>query len=117
MRSTTPPPRSLACLRQPRATCGSSTCEHAARWKRTNDALRRFVELLTAGDVSAIEHMLAADAKAITDGGGEFTASRVPIVGAFRVARFFSRLAASRTGGAHVEIRSINGQAAALFDF
>jgi RNA polymerase sigma-70 factor (ECF subfamily) len=84
---------------------------------QTNDVLRRFVDLLTAGDVSAIEHMLAADAKATTDGGGEFTASRVPIVGAFRVARFFSRLAASRTGSAHVEIRSINGQAAALFDF
>ena len=84
---------------------------------RTNDALRRFVELLTKGDVHAIEQMLAADVKAVTDGGGEFTASRIPIVGAVHVARFFARLAASRTGRVDLEIRSINGQAAALFEF
>ncbi len=84
---------------------------------RTNDVLQRFVALLAAGDVGAIERMLAADAKAVTDGGGEFTASRVPIVGAARVARFFARLAASRTGGVQHTIRSINGQAAAVFDF
>jgi hypothetical protein len=72
---------------------------------------------LTAGDVAAIERMLAADAKAVTDGGGEFTASPIPIVGAFRVARFFSRLAASRTGRVDVEFRSINRQAAAVFGF
>ena len=84
---------------------------------RTNAVLRRFVELLTNGDVRAIEQMLAADVKAVTDGGGEFTASRIPIVGAFRVARFFSRLAASRTGGVRVDIRAINGQAAAIFRF
>jgi RNA polymerase sigma-70 factor (ECF subfamily) len=84
---------------------------------RTNDALCRFVELLTAGDVHAIEQMLAADVKAVTDGGGEFTASRIPIVGAAAVARFFSRLAASRTGRVELEIRSINGQAGAVFEF
>jgi RNA polymerase sigma-70 factor (ECF subfamily) len=84
---------------------------------RTHAILRQFVELLTNGDVAAIERMLAADVKAVTDGGGEFTASRIPVVGAFRVARFFSRLAASRTGRVHVVIRSINGQPAAVFDF
>jgi len=84
---------------------------------RTNDALRRFVELLTKGDVHAIEQMLAADVKAVTDGGGEFTASRIPIVGAVHVARFFARLAASRTGRVDLEIRAINGQAAAVFEF
>ena len=84
---------------------------------RTIGVLRRFVDLLTAGDVAAIEQLLAADAKAVSDGGGEFTASPIPIVGAFRVARFFSRLAASRTGSVHVDFRSINRQAAAVFDF
>jgi len=88
-----------------------------ARRARTIRVLRQFVDLLTAGDVAAIERMLAADAKAVTDGGGEFTASPIPIVGAFRVARFFSRLAASRTGRVDVEFRSINRQAAAVFGF
>jgi RNA polymerase sigma-70 factor (ECF subfamily) len=93
------------------------TASTPASRARTNDVLRQFVSLLTAGDVTAIERMLAADAKAVTDGGGEFTASPIPIVGPFRVARFFSRLAASRTGSVQVDIRSINGQAAAVFDF
>jgi hypothetical protein len=61
--------------------------------------------------------MLAAEVKAVTDGGGEFTASRVPIVGAANVARFFSRLAASRSGRVHVDVRTVNGQPAALFEF
>jgi RNA polymerase sigma-70 factor (ECF subfamily) len=89
----------------------------SANRARTNDVLRQFVDLLAAGDVHALEQMLAADVRAVTDGGGEFTASPIPIVGAFRVARFFSRLAASRTGGVHVDIRAINGQATAVFDF
>jgi RNA polymerase sigma-70 factor (ECF subfamily) len=84
---------------------------------RTDDILQRFVRLLATGDVRAIEQMLAADVKAVTDGGGEFTASRVPIVGALRVSRFFSRLAASRTGGVDVGMRSINGWPTAVVDF
>jgi hypothetical protein len=38
--------------------------------------------------------MLAADVRAVTDGGGEFTASPYPIVGPTDVARFFVRLRA-----------------------
>ena len=67
--------------------------------------------------MQGIERMLAADVKAVTDGGGEFAASLRPIRGRAQVARFFARLASSRRGGMAVSIRSINEFPTALFDF
>ena len=61
--------------------------------------------------------MLVADIRAVTDGGGEFTASPYPIVGAANVAQFFVRLAASRTAGVRVRVIDLNGFPAALFEF
>ena len=84
---------------------------------RTDMALQRFLQLLGVGDVHGIERMLAADVQAVTDGGGEFTASLRPIVGAGGVAQFFARLAASRSGRMHVAIRSVNEFPAALLEF
>jgi RNA polymerase sigma-70 factor (ECF subfamily) len=84
---------------------------------RTERTLHTFLQLLATGDVRGIERMLAADVKAVTDGGGEFTASRRPISGARPVARFFARLAASRTGDLEVSIRSINEFPTALLEF
>jgi RNA polymerase sigma-70 factor (ECF subfamily) len=84
---------------------------------RADEALRRFLSLLSAGDVRGIERMLAADVNAVTDGGGEFTASLHPIAGAARVARFFARLAASRPGRIAASIRSINHLPTAWFVF
>lgn len=84
---------------------------------RTGEALRHFLELLENGDVRGIERLLAADVKAVTDGGGEFTASRRAVLGVPQVARFFARLAASRRGGLKVEIRPINQFPAAIFQF
>src|SRR5262245_22564361 len=84
---------------------------------RTEQALERFLALLADGDVGGIEHMLTADVKATTDGGGEFTAALTPVVGAAAVARLFARLAESRDGGVTVAIRSINLFPAAVLDF
>jgi len=84
---------------------------------RVDSVLRRFVDLLTSGDIDGIEQMLAADVRAVTDGGGEFSALRRPIGGARRVAQLFARLAASRTGDVTVERRAINGLPGAVFEF
>jgi RNA polymerase sigma factor (sigma-70 family) len=93
------------------------TLPTATNRARTEHALERFLALLADGDVAGIEHMLTADVKATTDGGGEFTAALTPIVGAAAVARLFARLAASRDGGVTVAIRSINLFPAAVLDF
>ena len=85
--------------------------------QRTAQTLERFLELLGKADVPGIERMLAADIRAVTDGGGEFTASPYPIVGTAEVAQFFVRLAASRTAGVRVRVIDLNGFPAALIEF
>jgi len=90
------------------------TAEHR---RRASQTLERFLELLGKADVPGIERMLAADIRAVTDGGGEFSASPYPIVGPAHVAQFFVRLARSRTSGVHVRVIDLNAFPAALFEF
>jgi RNA polymerase sigma factor (sigma-70 family) len=85
--------------------------------RETAAALTRFLRLLNDADVAGIEHMLAADVRAVADGGGEVSAARRPIVGRARVARFFVRLRASRRGLGRIKIVELNGFPTALVEF
>jgi RNA polymerase sigma-70 factor, ECF subfamily len=85
--------------------------------QRIAQTLARFLELLGQADVPGIERMLAADIRAVTDGGGEFTASPYVIVGAADVAQFFVRLAASRTAAVRIRVTDLNAFPAALIEF
>jgi RNA polymerase sigma-70 factor (ECF subfamily) len=89
----------------------------AANRRRTSQALERFLDLIGKADVTGIERMLAADIRAVADGGGEFTASPYPIVGPESVAKFFIRLATSRTAAVRIRMVDLNGFPAVLFDF
>ena len=89
----------------------------ASNQARTQKSLEQFLAFLGACDVSGIERMLAADVRAVSDGGGEFTATTRAILGPGRVARFFARLAASRPGPIHITMPSLNGFPAAQFEF
>jgi RNA polymerase sigma-70 factor (ECF subfamily) len=51
--------------------------------------MMRFMALAQSGDVARIATLLAEDARAVNDGGGEFLAALNPIVSRDRVARFF----------------------------
>jgi RNA polymerase sigma-70 factor (ECF subfamily) len=55
-------------------------------------ALMEFTGALMAGDLDAMEKLLAADCVALSDGGGEFYAARNPVFGPSRVARLFQGL-------------------------
>ena len=81
---------------------------------RTQAALYRFLMALQAGDVSAVEALLADDVRALTDGGGEFHAARRPVIGRDHVARLYLGLA--RFAPARVEIRILNGLPAVVMD-
>jgi RNA polymerase sigma-70 factor (ECF subfamily) len=96
---------------------GQRSVPTIANRERTSLALEQFLELLGKADVKGIEQMLAADVRAVTDGGGEFSASPYPIVGRTDVARFFVRLATSRGASMRIRLVDLNGFAAALFDF
>lgn len=77
--------------------------------ERTRAVIERLTGALLAGDARQAEALLAPDVRALSDGGGEFFAARKPVVGADRVARFYSNIARNLTAHANVAIRMING--------
>lgn len=88
----------------------------AAVCARTQVVLARFVAALGSDDVGAVEALLAADARGFGDGGGEFSASREPVAGRERLARFYWTLGRHRQPSA-IEVRVVNGLPALLLRF
>jgi RNA polymerase sigma factor (sigma-70 family) len=63
-----------------------------AHVQRTQATLEKLMVALAARDAGAVERLLAADVRALTDGGGAYFAARVPVVGRAKVANFALRL-------------------------
>ena len=61
--------------------------------RRNGEVLERFLAGLTTGDVAAVEALLADDVQAVSDSGGAYHASRVPVVGRRNVAALMLGLA------------------------
>jgi len=74
----------------------------------TRRALERLVASLAAEDPAGLEAVLAEGVRVVSDGGGEFTAARVPVVGREKVVRFLLGLRRTRPD-ARVIPRSVNG--------
>ena len=75
----------------------------------------RFFDAMTAGDVEALQELLAADIEVYGDGGGKAPQWMRVIVGADKVARMFAGLGRrfARTG-LQVEPHEVNGQPGAV---
>lgn len=95
--------RAMQAYEQTRCLPTHSLQEH------TRQLLERFLECLKSNDVSGIETLLASDARALSDGGGEFFAARVPIVGREKILTFYSKLAKQIGKQIRVELRMLNG--------
>jgi RNA polymerase sigma-70 factor (ECF subfamily) len=80
-----------------------------ARAEKTQAALLRFLGGLASGDVAAIEGLLAEDARGTNDGGGVYSAARVVLIGAARVARAYVGITRKAPPPSAFELRSING--------
>ncbi|MEU9885795.1 RNA polymerase sigma-70 factor [Sphaerisporangium sp. NPDC051011] len=76
--------------------------------------LTAFVTAARAGDLAALEELFAADVISYSDGGGAVRASRFPVVGASRVARYVRAFADRFWAGVEVTWASTNGQTSAL---
>jgi RNA polymerase sigma-70 factor (ECF subfamily) len=76
---------------------------------RTGEALARFLETLARGDAPALEALLAEDVRSSADGGGEFAASPVGIVGRAAVGRLYLGLGRRLTSAGRVSIVHVNG--------
>ena len=80
---------------------------------RTAALLQEFVKHLQDQNVQGVESMLAADARAVSDGGGEFRAALNVVTGRDRVARLMLGLAA-RGIVLDFAVRTLNGLPALL---
>lgn len=81
----------------------------AALAARTLDALTRFLGALASDDRAALDELLTAEARALSDGGGDFFAARKPIVGKHRVIAVYRKLRALSPDLPRVEVRVLNG--------
>ncbi|ADB32930.1 RNA polymerase, sigma-24 subunit, ECF subfamily [Kribbella flavida DSM 17836] len=76
--------------------------------------LEAFVAAARSGDLTTLEGLLAADVVSYSDGGGVVTASRVPVSGAPRVAKFVTAVSRWFWAGVEITWSEQNGQAAAV---
>ena len=95
--------------------------KHVAGERRTpvtaaaqKELLTTFIAAARTGDVSALERLFAADVTSFSDGNGMRGASRIPVVGAPTVAKYYRAFADRFWAGVDVTWASMNGQAAAL---
>ncbi|MCG8589394.1 MAG: sigma-70 family RNA polymerase sigma factor [Proteobacteria bacterium] len=83
----------------------------------TEALLIRFATALTAGDVDAVETLLADDVVALNDGGGVFAAARVPVRGRNKVARFHRGLLRAGAPSPRLAVRVLNGLPAVVGEY
>ncbi|MFP2924334.1 sigma-70 family RNA polymerase sigma factor [Pyxidicoccus sp. 3LG] len=84
---------------------------------RTRTALETLLTALLSGDVAAAEAVLSSDVRALTDGGSELRAARMPLLGVERVLGVLFRLAELRGPPTAFEIQMLNGLPALVADF
>lgn len=85
---------------------------------QTRQVMEKFLSFLSNHDVAGLEGLLARDARQLSDGGGEFLAARVPVVGREKVALFNSRISQQLRGiNTKVGWRMLNGMPAFIAEF
>jgi RNA polymerase sigma-70 factor (ECF subfamily) len=85
--------------------------------EQTRQVLGQFIRCLITQDVDGAAALLTASARAVTDGGREYTALHRPLVGRQAVLTLHLRVAQRRGAGARVEFRLINGLPAVIIEY
>jgi RNA polymerase sigma-70 factor (TIGR02957 family) len=111
LQSTEPAVRQLVSRARKHVTGDRRTPVSAAAQK---ELLENFITAARSGDMSALEKMFAADVTSFSDGNGAVRVARQPVVGAERVARFFTKLAEWYWTGVQVDFVTANGQTSAV---
>ncbi|HET6987481.1 MAG TPA: RNA polymerase sigma-70 factor [Kribbella sp.] len=111
LQSTEPAVRQLVSRARKRIRAERRT-EISGSQQRT--LLTTFVAAAQSGDLAALERLLAKDAISYSDGGGAARASRFPVVGAERVAKYHRAFAERFWTGVEVELGTANGQSVAM---
>lgn len=111
LRSTEPAVRQLV-SRARRHVTGDRRAPVAADEQK--ELLTRFIAAARGGDMAGLEKLFAADVRSVSDGNGAVRVARRPVVGAQRVAKFFTALAGWYWEGVEVTWAEANGRTAAV---
>lgn len=111
LQSTEPAVRQLVSRARKHVTGERRTPVTAAAQK---ELLTAFIGAARSGDTAALERLFAAGVTSLSDGNGMRGASRIPVVGASRVAKYYRSFADRFWPGVDVSWADVNGQAAAL---
>jgi RNA polymerase sigma-70 factor (ECF subfamily) len=82
--------------------------------EETREVMTRFLACLGNHDVAGAEALLVEGARHLSDGGGEFFAARVPVVGREKILLFYQRVAKYCGDRARFEFRMLNGLPAVI---
>jgi RNA polymerase sigma-70 factor (ECF subfamily) len=85
--------------------------------ERARRSLEELLRCLAGQDLAGVERQLAADVRALTDGGGEFAALPAPLSGRAQVARLTLRVARRRAPGARIVLGRVNELPAAAIEY
>ncbi|TDO58955.1 RNA polymerase sigma-70 factor (ECF subfamily) [Kribbella sp. VKM Ac-2571] len=111
LQSTEPAVRQLVSRARKRIRAERRTEVSGAQQKTL---LTAFIAAARAGDVSVLEELLANDAISYSDGGGAARASKFPVVGRLRVAKYHRAFHQHFWIGVEVEFGTANGRAVAM---
>jgi RNA polymerase sigma-70 factor (TIGR02957 family) len=111
LQSTEPAVRQLVSRARKRIRAERRTEVSGSQQKKL---LSAFVEAARSGDLAVLEQLLAKDAISYSDGGGAARASKFPVVGRERVAKYYRAFHTRFWEGVDVELGTANGQAIAM---
>ncbi len=78
-------------------------------------AVTKFLRAARTGDIDGLVAVMAPEIVALSDGGGQVSAARRPVVGPRRVAQFMAGLAQGGMAGFDISFGSYNSMPAVLF--
>ena len=113
LQSTEPAVRQLVSRARKRIRAERRTEVSGSQQKKL---LSAFVEAARSGDLAVLEQLLAKDAISYSDGGGAARASRFPVVGRERVAKYHRAFHSRFWAGVTVEFGRANGRAVAMLE-
>jgi RNA polymerase sigma-70 factor (TIGR02957 family) len=113
LQSTEPAVRQLVSRARKRIRAERRTEVSGSQQKRL---LSAFVEAARSGDLAVLEQLLAKDAISYSDGGGAARASKFPVVGRERVAKYHRAFHSRFWVGVTVEFGRANGRAVAMLE-
>ena len=87
---------------------------NSSRWPETDAAEHRrvieaFAAAATSGDLATLIHLLDPDVVMVSDGSGQVSSARKPVLGADRVARFLLGILAKEQPGDKIDRVLVNG--------